>query len=133
MKITAKQFALSLYESVEGKSAAEIKATIKKFVEILAGKNQLAKAEKIIAEFIKIWHAEHGIVEAQAISSNGLNKAEVKLLKDYIAGLSGAEEVRLTEKIDKNILGGVIIRYGDKIVDGSLRTQLADLKEKLIK
>ena len=38
-----------------------------------------------------------------------------------------------TKKIDKNILGGVIIRYGDKVVDGSLKTQLEDLKEKLIK
>ena len=133
MKITAKQFALSLYESVEGKSAAEVKVVIKKFIELLAGKNQLSQAEKIIAEFIKIWQAKHGLVEALATSAKGLNKTEIKLLKDYIAGLSGAKEVLISEKIDKKILGGVIIRYGDKILDGSLKTQLADLKEKLIK
>lgn len=133
MKITTKQLALSLYESVEGKSAAEVKVAIKQFVEVLAGKNQLAKAEKIIAEFIKIWHIKHGIVEALAISTNGLNKADVKLLKDYIADLSGAKKVLLNEKVDKNILGGVIIKYGDKILDGSLKTQLADLKNRMMK
>lgn len=133
MKITAKQFALSLYESIEGKSAAEVKVVIKKFVEVLAGKNRIAKAEKIIAEFVKIWHTKHGIVEALATSANGLNKADVKLLKNYIADLSGAKEVILAEKIDKSILGGVIIKYGDKILDGSLKTQLADLKNRMMR
>lgn len=133
MKITAKQFALSLSESVDGKSAVGAKQVIKKFVELLAGKNQLAKAEKIIVEFIKIWQAKHGIVEALATSANGLDKANLKLLKKYIADLSGAKEVLITEKVDKSILGGVIIRYGDKVLDGSLKAMLVDLKEKLIK
>ncbi len=133
MKITVKQYALSLYETVGGKSAAEVKDIVKKFVELLAEKNQLSKSEKIIAEFLKIWNDKHGIVEAQAVSASHLDKETVKLLKSYVTKLSGAKEVIMTEKTDKDILGGVIIRYGDKVVDGSLKTQLEDLKNKLIK
>jgi len=93
----------------------------------------LNKADKISAEFIKIWNEKYGIVEASATSANGLDKASIKLLENYIAELSGAKEVVLNEKIDKNILGGVVIRYGDRVVDGSLRTSLEELKNKMIK
>lgn len=133
MKITAKQFALSLYESLEGKTAGQVKVIIKKFVEFLAGKNMLDRADKIEAEFLKIWHEKNGIIEAEVRSANDLDKANVKLLKKYIAALAGAKTVSLKEKIDKNILGGVIIKYGDKILDASLKTQLEELREKLVK
>jgi F-type H+-transporting ATPase subunit delta len=133
MKITAKQFALSLDESVEGKSAAEVKLVLKKFVELLAIKNQLSRDDKIIAEFIKIWNKKHGLVETEIISANGLSRETAKLLKNRIAELSGAREVKASEKVEESLLGGVIIRYGDKILDGSLKAQLVDLKEKLIK
>ena len=133
MKITPKQFALSLYEAVEGKPASQVKAVIGKFVELLAKKNMLAKADKIMAEFVKIWNEKQGIVEAEVMSAKGLDKASFQLLENYIAGLSGAREVFFSEKTDKNILGGVVIRYGDRVVDGSLKTSLNDLKERLIK
>ncbi|MDP2736827.1 MAG: ATP synthase F1 subunit delta [bacterium] len=133
MKITTKQFALSLYESIDGKTSGQIKAIIEKFVELMAQKNMLTKVDKISAEFIKIWNEKQGIVEAEVASANGLDKASVKLLENYIIELSGAKEVLVSEKIDKNILGGVVIRYGDKVVDGSIKTQLVELKEKLIK
>lgn len=133
MKITAKQFALSLYESLEGKTAGQIKAVIKKFVEFLAGKNMLDRADKIEAEFLKIWNEKNGIIEALSISANELDKANIKLLKNYIAALAGAKTVFLKEKINKSILGGVIIKYGDKILDASLKTQLEELREKLVK
>ena len=133
MKIKPRQYALSLYEAVEGKSPAQVKAVIGKFVELLAKKNQLARADKIGVQFVKIWNEKHGIVEALALSANVLDKASVKLLENYITRLSGAKEVVLSEKIDKNILGGVIVRYGDKIIDGSLKATLVELKEKMVK
>ena len=39
----------------------------------------------------------------------------------------------MKEKQNKNILGGVILKYGDKILDGSLKTKLNSLKEELKK
>jgi len=133
MKISVKQLALSLYELADGKSSSQVKAVIKKFVELLSGKNMLAASDKIAIEFVKIWNEKHGIIEAEVSSASDLDKDSVKLVKNYIAKLSGAEEVLISEKTDKNILGGVVIKYGDRVVDGSLKTQLADLKNSLIK
>jgi len=84
MKITAKQFALSLYEAVTGKPAAQVKSVIKKFVELLAEKNMLSLADKIVAQFVKIWNEKRGIVETEVVSANNLNKETIKLLKNYI-------------------------------------------------
>ena len=133
MKNTTKQYALALYETLDGKPSGQVKTAIKKFVGILAGKNMLIKADEIVAEFVKVWHEKNGIIEAEAVSASGLDKANVKLLKKYIISLAGAKEILLNEKIDKNILGGVVIRYSDKVVDGSLRNSLEELRDKLIK
>ncbi len=133
MKIKIKQYAMALCESLDGKSSAEVKPVIKKFVELLAEKKFLAKSSKIISEFEKIWNKNNGMVEFEAESANKLDKAAGRSLENYVALASGAKKAVMKEKIDKNILGGVIIKYGDKILDASLKTQLRELKNKLIK
>lgn len=133
MKITEKQFALSLYESLSGKSEKEAGVVIEKFVKVLVENNELAKFEKIIEEFVNIWNKEKGIVEAEITSAKGLDKEIVKLLNGYIVKLSGAKEVAMKEKIDKDLLGGVIIKYGDQVLDGSLKMRLSSLKDKMVK
>ena len=133
MRITAKQYALSLYESVYGKTAGEAKPLVKKFVELLVKKNKITLEDKIIKEFDKTWNKAAGLVEVEITSAGGLNKEMAKLLKSYVAKLSGAKEIAVQEKIDKTMLGGVIIKYGDKVLDGSLKNGLAELREKLIR
>lgn len=133
MKITPKQYAESLYQSVRNKKDSQIKSVIENFVKLLAANNDMAKADKITGQFEKIWNREEGIVEAEAVSARELDKKIVKLLNGYIVKLSGAGKVGLKQKIDKNILGGVVIKYGDRVLDASLKTQLEELKENLIK
>lgn len=133
MKITTKQYAESLYQSVQNKKDSQIKSAIENFVKLLISNNDMAKADKIIGQFEKIWNREEGIVEAEAVSARELDKKIVKLLNGYIIQLSGASKVLLKQKIDKNVLGGVVIKYEDKILDGSLKTKLEALKINMIK
>ena len=133
MNITSKHLAKLLYEIVDGKKPVEIENVIKKFVGLLARNGYLKKEDRVISEFIKLWNGKRGIVEAEAISARELGKEIVKLLNDYIVKLSGAKEVMLKEKIAKKILGGVVIKYGDRVVDGSLRTRVEELKNKMVK
>ncbi|MBI4811838.1 ATP synthase F1 subunit delta [Candidatus Falkowbacteria bacterium] len=133
MKITFKQYAQVLYEIMADKDTGEIKDDVKKFIESLAKNEQLKKAHKIMIEFVKIWNKEKGIVEAEAISARELDKDIVKLLNNYIVKLSGAKEVLISEKINKDILGGVVIKYGDRVVDGSLKSRVIEFKNSLVK
>jgi F-type H+-transporting ATPase subunit delta len=133
MKITTRQYALGLFEATEGKSEAEVKSVIKNFTAFLVAKNKLDIADKIIVEFVRIWNEKHEIVEAKITSAFELDKDVTKLLKEYIANLSGAKEVVVSEAIDKNLLGGVVIRYQDIVLDGSLQTRVGELKKRMEK
>ena len=133
MKIFAKQYAKSLYETVWDKNDSQIKGAINNFFSILIQNNDMAKAEEVIVEFEKIWNMEQGIIEAKVVSAKELDNDIIKLLNNYIAELSGAREVSLNQEVNKNILGGVIIKYEDKILDGSLRARLSGLKTEMIK
>lgn len=133
MKATSKQYAISLFESVDGKKDGEVGAVIKSFLELLVKNNDLSKAEKIIAEFVKLWNKKEGVVESEITTARKLDKASSDSLKKMVAELTGAKKVIVNEKIDEKILGGAVIRYDDQILDASLKTRLAGLKEKMVK
>ena len=133
MKITPKQYAMSLYESVQGKSAKDGGVVVANFFQVLVKNNQTGKLNKIMDQFTKIWNKEKGIVEAKIVSSKKLDNEAMKLLDGYIKKLSGAKEVNVTGEIDEKILGGVVVRFGDQIIDSSLKTKIEDLKEQMVK
>jgi F-type H+-transporting ATPase subunit delta len=133
MDISIKQYAKTLYKLIDSKGKNEAEKIIEDFVAVLAENNDHGKIKKIIEEFNNFWNKEKGIVEAEISSAKELDKEIVKLLNNYIAKLSGAKEVVLSEKVDKNLLGGVIIKYGDKVLDGSLRSKINDFKNNMVK
>ena len=132
MKITPRQYAESLYQVVQNKKDSEVKDVIKNFVKVLIGNNDIAQVDKIIKRFVKIWDMEQGIVEAEVVSAKELDKKIVLLLHCFIAELSGAKDVVIRQQVDKNILGGVIIKYEDRVLDGSLRMRLGELRRRMV-
>ena len=124
MRFTAKQYAEGLYEATKGKESGEVKVAIGRLVKLLVGNNDFGKVKAIINEYAKAYDKGEGLLEAEVISAHELNDDVVKLLNEYILKVSGAEKVIVNQKVDKDILGGVIIKYEDKVVDGSLRKKL---------
>lgn len=132
MNILPKQYAESLYQCLEGISNKEINIIIENFVKVLKKNNDTNKLNRIIEQFCIIWNKKEGIVDAEIISAKKLDNEIIKSLNYYIFKLSGAKKVFVNQKVDKNILGGVIIKYEDKIFDGSLETKLVELKKDMI-
>ncbi len=133
MKITPKQYANALYQSISGQNDKQIKDVIDNFINVVIENNNVSKINKIIEQFEIIWNKEEGVVEAEIISARKLDDKIVKLLNSYITELSGAKDVIAQEQVDKNVLGGVIIKYGDKVLDGSLKIRIDNLKNELAK
>ncbi|MFA6393982.1 MAG: ATP synthase F1 subunit delta [Patescibacteria group bacterium] len=133
MKISAKQYARGLYEAVQEKKDGEVKGVLKKFIEVLVKNNDFKKAKDVIRNLDKIFREEEGILEAEIVVASPLKKEMVKIVKDYVTEASGAKKVEVAERVDKNILGGIIIKYEDKIIDGSLKSRLSRLKMELAK
>ena len=133
MKINTKHYAKLLYEITDKKSELEIKSAVEKFARILMERKEAGQLKKIIEDFEAIYKKEKGIVEAEITSARVLDDEMIGILNSYIAKLSNAKEISFERKIDKNLLGGVIIRCGDKILDGSLRANLNAMKEIMVK
>ena len=131
MKITVQQYARSLYESVIDKNEGEIKEFLKNFSALLLKNRQENKLSEILAEFSKVWDQAQGHLPAELISVRELDQATKKLISEYLKTKTAAERIDLKSKIDEKILGGFILRYGDKIIDGSVRANLNNLKNKI--
>ncbi|NPA92461.1 MAG: F0F1 ATP synthase subunit B [Chloroflexi bacterium] len=69
--------------------------------------------------------------EAEVISALPLTDEEKEvIIKDLLAKVG--KEVKVTFKVDPSIMGGLVIRIGDKVLDGSVSGQLQELRESLV-
>lgn len=131
MKVSNSQYANALYEAAKEKSQSEIDEIVANFVKVLAKNNQVKNAESIIKKFIEIWNKKEGIVEAEVVSREKMNSGTKKEIERYIKKKYKAEKVEIIEKIDKDIKGGIIVKVGDEVMDGSIGKQLQNLKKSL--
>ncbi len=126
-KITNKQFAQALYEAAKDLKGAQLKEAVKQFVLLLVRQHKFRQAGRIIAEFEKYAKKQAGIAEIKISSAKKLNKAILSGIKKIFGKKTEAEEI-----IEPSLIGGIMIRTEDKILDGSLKTQLTKLKQSLI-
>ena len=129
MKITSKQYAQTLYELTQGKSEDEINGVIKKFAELLKRNRQLNLLSDIAKRFSETWNKNNGIMETEVISREELGKDLRVKIKKFVKNKYQAREVILKNKTDKKIKGGIIVRVGDEILDGSVSRRLTELRK----
>lgn len=129
MKISTSQYAKALFALVDGSSRKKSKELASRFSRILVDNNDAFRIDKIISEFNGLWDKSRGNLNVEIISAHELDDATVKILENHIMKVSKAAELKITRKIDKSILGGVIIKYGDRIFDAGLKSRLEKFKE----
>ncbi len=132
MKISVSQYAKSLFESLSGKTEKEVKVVLKKFVAILGRNRDLNKAEGIMEIFSALWNAEHGELPAELLSARELGPTARETVINYLKEKTGAKKIMIKEEIDRKLLGGFVLKYESKVLDGSLKASLEELKKELI-
>lgn len=103
------------------------------FVGLLAlviKKERQAFIIEILDTFIEMAKTEAGIVQGTVISALPLKDEQLAQIKSNIEQKIGGT-IELTTEVDKSLIGGMIIRVGDKVVDGSIRGQMETLKVQL--
>lgn len=128
MKLSAKQYAKTLYEITKDKSQSEIDEIVSKFVKFLVSNNQVKMAEKIISRFQEIYNEQEGILEAEITSREKISNDLLDKISSFVKEKYQAKKIVFDNKIDENILGGVIIRVKDEVLDGSVRTHLKNME-----
>lgn len=131
MKISITQYAQVLYELTLDKSEVEVNIVIERFVKELIKNNQIKSAPKIIEKFEEIYNQKNKIVVASVTSASKLESDYLERIEKYLMDRYEAKEVVLDNKVSPEIKGGIILRIGDEIIDGSVSNRLRSLKTKL--
>lgn len=128
MRATATQYAQALYEATKDKSPKEIDGVLANFVKTLSRNNQTKLAGSIENKFEEIYNQENGIVEAEIITCEKVSSEVSSKVRTWICTKYKAREAIIKNIVDKSIKGGVIIKIGDEVMDGSVGRKLRDLK-----
>jgi F-type H+-transporting ATPase subunit delta len=103
---------------------------IRNFVLVLSDHRRAAGLPQIVDAFELALDGRLGLVRAEVRSAAGLTDEQQDNLKGQLGELAGAE-VRMRVSVDPDLIGGVTVKIGSKVYDGSVRGQLAGLRERL--
>jgi len=97
---------------------------------LLRRKGRLALGPSIASYFEELWDEERGIQRAVVRTAVPLEEAQRQALQQRLSQQTG-KSVELSTEVDPGIIGGAVVRIGDRLVDGSTRTRLRLLRERL--
>ena len=106
---------------------AKISGTAQNFIRLVARKRRLAGLGDMIRGYQSLVAAAKGEVEADVVSAEKMTDKQLAALKAALKDSTG-RDVALTARVDKSLLGGLIVRVGSRMMDNSLKTKLANLK-----
>jgi len=81
----------------------------------------------VIREFRRLYRTREGIVQATVTTATALDAAEVEALQGRLEATTG-QRVELSQQVEPQLLGGVQVRVGDQLIDGSVRGRLERLR-----
>lgn len=106
--------------------------TVRNFFTFLVDQRRLVDFDAIHAEYERLADLDAGRVVAEVISAGPLDDSQRERLRRALANRTGSD-VELDVRIDPDLLGGVITSVGTLVFDGSLRSQLIQLRTSLTK
>lgn len=99
---------------------------------LLATKGLVSLLPGIVDEYGKLMDQHNGIERAEVVSAVPLDDEQKAKVAEILQRVVG-KDVRVASYVDPQILGGMVARLGDRVIDGSVRTKLADMRRDLVK
>ena len=130
MKFTHKQYAQALHEALVETSPKDQDTIIENFIEILKQKGDLAEYEKIVAAYESYDKELKGIIDVEVTTATDASVSTNKAFIDELNAIVG-KDIAIQHKIDNNLIGGVVIKAGDTLIDGSIKHNLENLHKTL--
>ncbi len=100
--------------------------------DIIARKNRENLLAEIADEFVHLYNAKKGYQEATLTTTFQIDESLRTSFKKIVSDVTGSK-AELNEEVDESILGGYIIRMGDKQLDQSVSSHLKEIKLKFTK
>jgi len=100
------------------------------FLDLLLRKKRLTEYATIVTAFETLVEQAMGVQRANVVSAVPLTKKETASVQAALEGYT-KKKIRLTIEVDPQLLGGALVRIGDRVVDRSVRTLLQRIEEQL--
>jgi len=102
--------------------------TLVNFLELLIEKHRMPAIFRIRRVFDRLWEKAHHVLPVQIATAVALDEGVARRLGDRIEETTG-QKVELTARVDPDILGGIVLRVGNSILDASIRNRLDNLRK----
>jgi F-type H+-transporting ATPase subunit delta len=100
------------------------------FLELLAERHRLPATFRIRRAFDELWREEHKLLPVEVTSAVELDEALVSSIGERIEERTG-RRVELTSRVDPDIIGGLVLRVGNKVLDASIHGRLERLRRQI--
>lgn len=108
----------------------DISPTARNLVAVVVSKGLTERLPRIEQEFVQLVDKHRGIERVSVTSAIPLDDQEKQRISKFVEELTG-KKVVLDAQVDASILGGLLIKVGDRVMDGSVRSKLDNLRGEL--
>jgi F-type H+-transporting ATPase subunit delta len=98
---------------------------------LLVDKGRILYLPEIMREFDAMTDELRGVEEVSIVSASPLNAQQVEAIKANVQHFSARPSLRVNTEVDPSLIGGVLVRLGSRVLDGSLATRLGDMRQSL--
>jgi F-type H+-transporting ATPase subunit delta len=100
------------------------------FLELLLENHRMPVIHRIRREYDALWREENRLLAVEVTSAVELDEGTVKSIGDRVGEQTG-RKVELRSSVDPDILGGIVLRVGNSILDASIRNRLEQLRRRV--
>ena len=101
------------------------------FLKLVAAKRRLFAVESMISGFTKLVDADRGVARAEVTVAEPLAEQHMTALNAALQEVSGGKSVEVDVKVDPDIIGGLVVKLGSRMVDSSLKTKLNSIRTRM--
>ena len=128
-KVTKEEKLKTLEDVFGGRMDAELLG----FLKLLLQKDRYSELPAILDHFVAAIKERRGVGVAYVATPTALDENRKKQIEDKLVSTTKYNRMEMHYSVDESLIGGLVIRIGDKVVDSSIKTKLEGLKRELAK
>ncbi|QBP18776.1 ATP synthase F1 subunit delta [Acetilactobacillus jinshanensis] len=105
---------------------------VKNLIKVVFECGRMSNMVTLIDQFEHLYDQDHKIVHAELITAVKVDDQQIEALKKAFAERTGANQVIFNCKVDQGIIGGVVIKSSNVIIDGSVKTRISRVRQLLL-
>jgi F-type H+-transporting ATPase subunit delta len=117
-------------ELMEKLFAGHLSETVRHFLHLLIDRRRQNLLPDIVREFTLLADQARNIVEARVTSASPLSEGQETRLQSELVRITG-KKVRIVKEVNPELIGGVLVQIGDRVIDGTVAYKLLRIRQSL--